>query len=176
MENKAKNFYSELPSWGKGVVAVGGVALVLYIVYNAYRKVKGASDVRQAGQVADAAKREVLALQSRGIKPSYSATQYESFALKLAEAMNGCGTTYESVTQVFDAMKNKADLLYLISSFGVRFYQPCLATSPISYARYLIDDKLFGGNLQTWMEYDLSSGEIKKINQLLAEKNIDFKF
>lgn len=176
MANKVKNFYSELPPWGKGVIAVGGVALVLYIVYNGYRRVKGASDVREAGQVADAAKKEILALQSKGIRPSYSATQYESFALKLAEAMNGCGTTEESIMQVFGAMKNKADVLSLISSFGVRFYQPCAATQPISYARYLFDDKLFGGNLQTWLEYDLSSGNIKKINALLSQKNIDFQF
>lgn len=176
MANKVKNFYNELPPWGKGVVATGGVLLVLYIVYNTYRKVKSASDVRDAGQVADAAKKELLALQSKGIRPSYSATQYESFALKLAEAMNGCGTTESSLTQVFSAMKNKADVLALISAFGVRFYQPCAATQPISYARYIFDDKLFGGNLQTWLEYDLSSGEIKKINKLLSEKSIDFQF
>lgn len=176
MANKIKNVYNGLPPWGKGVVATGGVLIVLYIVYNAYRMSKASSDAKDANKVADSANRELADLNARGIKPSYTKTQYETFSLKLAEAMNDCGTNEDSIMQVFQAMKNKADVLALISAFGVRYYQPCAASQPISYARYLWNDKLFGGNLQTWLEYDLSAGNIKDINDLLAEKNIDFQF
>jgi hypothetical protein len=73
-------------------------------------------------------------------------------------------------------MNNKTDVLKLIEVFGVRYYRPCPATDPLSYTRYIFDQKIFGGNIQTWLQYDLSSSEIENINNILKGKNIDFKF
>jgi hypothetical protein len=91
-------------------------------------------------------------------------------------ALDGCGTDEQSVYNVFEAMKNKADVLKLISKFNVRFYQPCAATSPISYTKWLYDNESFGGSLATWLQYDLTNSEILKINTILSKKGIDFKF
>jgi hypothetical protein len=168
--------YNELPSWSKGVVAVGGVAILAFIVWNAYRKIKDIKSLQEALSVSKDAKEEANILQRKGIKASYSPTQYESFALKLVEAMNGCGTNLDSVKSVFESMKNKTDVLRLIETFGVRYYRPCPATDPVSYARYMYDEKTFGGNIQTWLQYDLSQSEIRSINTILSSKNIDFKF
>jgi hypothetical protein len=176
MTNKITKTYSELPSWAKGFVAVAGTIFVGYIIYNAYRKVAAGKGLQDALTVAKDAKAEVSILQSKGIKPSYAQTQYEAFSLKLVEAMNGCGTTWDSVKSVFESMKNKADVLRLVEVFGVRYYRPCPATDPVSYTRYMFDEKTFGGNLQTWLEYDLSGSEIKDINDILSSKSIDFKF
>jgi hypothetical protein len=169
-------YYNDLPPWAKGVVAVGGITVVGYAIYSFIRKQKLARDVKSANKISQEANQEIKVLQSYGIRPSYTSTQYESFALKLAESMNGCGTNENSIYSVFEAMKNKADVLTLISTFGVKFYSPCAGSQPISYAKYLLDDKSFGGNLSTWLQYDLTSGEIKQINNILSSKNIDFKF
>jgi len=168
--------YNQLPSWSKGIIAVGGVAILSFIVWNAYKKIKDAKSLEEALSVSKDAKDEANVLQRKGIKASYSPTQYESFALKLVEAMNGCGTTLDSVKAVFEEMKNKTDVLRLIETFGVRYYRPCPATDPFSYARYMYDEKTFGGNIQTWLQYDLTQSEIKSINTILSSKNIDFKF
>lgn len=176
MKNKIGSAYSGLPSWARGVVAVGGMVVVGFIVYNAYRKMAKKKSLEEDMAYSKNAKAEIVILQSKGVKPSYSGTQYESFVLKLVEAMNGCGTTTDSVNSVFDAMKNKADVLKLIEVFGVRYYRPCPATDPLSYARYMYDEKSFGGNLQTWLEYDLTASEIRHINEILSAKQIDFKF
>lgn len=169
-------YYGDLPSWAKGVVSIGGIAIIGYVVWNAYKKIKEQKDLQDALSVSKDAREEAKILERKGIKASYTQTQYESFSLKLVEAMNGCGTTLDSVKQVFDSMNNKTDVLRLIEVFGVRYYRPCPATDPISYARYMYDPKIFGGNLQTWLQYDLSSSEIENINNTLKGKNIDFKF
>lgn len=173
---KVYDYYKDLPPWAKGVVSVGSIAIIGFIVYNGFKKIKQKKSLSDALGVSRDAKEEARLLQIRGIKASYTQTQYESFALKLVEAMNGCGTSINSVNQVFKSMVNKTDVLRLIEVFGVRYYRPCAATQPISYVRYMNDEKTFGGNIQTWIQYDLSSREIENINNTLKNKNIDFKF
>lgn len=173
---KVYDYYKDLPPWAKGVVSVGSIAIIGFIVYNGFKKIKQKKSLSDALGVSRDAKEEARLLQIRGIKASYTQTQYESFALKLVEAMNGCGTSINSVNQVFESMVNKTDVLRLIEVFGVRYYRPCAATQPISYVRYMNDEKTFGGNIQTWIQYDLSSREIENINNTLKNKNIDFKF
>lgn len=174
--NKISESYNQLPSWSKGVVAVGGIAILGFVIWNAYKKIKEAKSLQEALIVSKDAKEEANALQRKGIKASYSQTQYESLALKLVEAMNGCGTSLDSVKSVFELMKNKTDVLRLIETFGVRYYRPCPATDPFSYALYMYNEKKFGGNIQTWLQYDLSQSEISSINSILSLKNIEFKF
>jgi hypothetical protein len=176
MANKIKGFYSELPPWGKGAIAVGGVVIVGFIIYTTYSRVRRRSALKEANVISDKAKQEITALQSKGIRPSYTPSQYESYSISLAEAMNGCGTTEETVFSVFNGMKNKADVLSLINAFGVRSYRPCAASQPISYTRWLFDNDAFGGTLPTWLEYDLSASDKEKINEILSSKKIDFQF
>jgi hypothetical protein len=176
MANKIKGFYSELPPWGKGAIAVGGVVIVGFIIYTTYSRVRRRSALKEANVISDKAKEELVALQSKGIRPSYTPSQYESYSIRLAEAMNDCGTSEDSVFDVFNAMKNKADVLSLINAFGVRSYRPCAASQPISYTRYLFNSDAFGGTLPTWLEYDLSASDKEKINKILSSKKIDFQF
>jgi len=176
MANKIKGFYSELPPWGKGAIAVGGVVIVGFIIYTTYSRVRRRSALKEANVISDKAKEELTVLQSKGIRPSYTPSQYESYSIRLAEAMNDCGTNEDSVFDVFNAMKNKADVLSLINAFGVRSYRPCAASQPISYTRYLFNSDAFGGTLPTWLEYDLSASDKEKINKILSSKKIDFQF
>lgn len=169
----ATEFFGDMPPWAKGVVGivvVGGLALAGYKVYG---MVKSKIDEGEANAAAKEADKE---LRQLGINPSYSQTQYVSFVSTLVEAMNDCGTNEEKIFNVFRAMNNKADVLKLISAFGVRYYQPCPGDQPISYTLSLFNDKRYGGNLPTWLAYDLTSGEIKKINDILSKKGINFKF
>lgn len=176
MQNKLGQYYNDLPTWSKGVVAVIGLAGIALIGYSIYSGSKRRRDIKEANKASEEAKIEISELSRVGVKPSYSPSQYEVFSQKLVQAMDSCGTGEESIYSVFRYMKNKADVLSLISAFGVRFYQPCSATNPISYTKWLFDDKSFGGGLATWLEYDLTSSEIKKINDILAKSNIQYSF
>lgn len=176
MANKAYEYYKGLPPWARGVVFVGGFAVVVLVAMQIRKSIKSKQDIKDANKISDQASKEIAALTRKGQGPNYSASQYEAWSLKLAEAMNGCGTDEAAIYDVFGKLKNKADVLQLINSFGIRYYMPCAATQPISYIRYMNDDKTFGGTLPTWFEYDLTSGEIAKVNDTLKKNNIDYTF
>jgi hypothetical protein len=176
MAEKTYRYYKDLPTWAKGAVIVGGVAITGYLLIKIYNSIKANADKRDSLEFSKNAQSELNSLKMRGIKPSYSATQYQGFASKLVIALDGCGSDEEAVFGVFENMNNKADVLNLISAFGVRYYQPCAATSPIAYGRWVIDSKTYGGNLSSWLSYDLTQSELKKINAILTTKGIDYKF
>ena len=168
--------YDGLPSWAKGIVGVivvGGVAIIGYTIYT---KIRDKVRLQDAMKVSGFAETELKELMKKGIKPTLSKSQIEGMILKLEEAMNGCGTTTDQIYQVFGELNNKADVLALIVAFEVRYYRPCAISSPISYAIWLKNERAYGGNLNSWLSYDLSSSEIQKINSILATKNIDYKF
>lgn len=168
--------YDSLPPWARGVVGViivGGVAVIGYTLYT---KIRDRARLQESLKLGDFAEKELLELAKKGIKATLTKTQLESLSLKLQEAMDGCGTSTTQVNQVFEELKNKADVLSLISVFSVRYYRPCAISSPISYALWLRNERAYGGNLPVWLTYDLSSSEIDKINSILASKGIDFKF
>jgi hypothetical protein len=174
--NKLAKSYNELPSWSKGVIGVITVGAIALVGYSIYSSIKKAKDIKNANVGGREAEKELIELAKKGIKPTYSPSQYTNWVQRLVEAISDCGTDEKSVYSVFENMKNKADILSLIASFGVQFYRPCGATQPISYAKYLFDNKSFGGSLSTFLEYDLSVSEIQKINKILESKKIDYKF
>jgi hypothetical protein len=144
--------------------------------YGIYRAIKKEGDKKEATQGAQAAKTELQQLAAQGIYPSYSLSQYLNYADKLVQAMNGCGTDESLIYSVFNQMKNKADVLQLVASFGLRYYTPCAFSDPISYGIWQFNDKAYGGELATWLSYDLSDGEIENINGILRSKGISYQF
>lgn len=169
-------YYRDQPAWAKGVVnvvVVGGVAFAAYTIYkNAQRK----KDLQEAGQSATAAEKRLAELAAAGIYPSYDEASYLSMSDSLVQAMSGCGTDEDAIFNAFRSLQNEADLMALISAFGVRYYQPCVWTSPIAYSQWLINDKAYGGDLGTWLGYDLSASDISRVNSIIGEKSINFSF
>jgi hypothetical protein len=176
MASKIVGYYKELPSWSKGVVAIGGIALVGIIAYTVYKKVKNISDLKINLKESDSASQELSDLATQGIRPTLSNSQVQSLINALKDAMNGCGTNEQRIYDTFSKLNNDADVKLLLKLWQVQYYEPCSATSPISYARWMFNDKAFGGNLSEWLNYDLSSSEIKQINSIFAKKGIKHKF
>lgn len=171
-----KETYNNLPNWAKGAIAVGGVLIVGIFGYKIYQDIKKKRDIKNANQAADQADSELRNLSNQGVKPTITPSQATTFSTSLQQAMNGCGTDENKIYGVFDKLTNDADVYMLIKQFGVRYYTPCAATNPVSYAKYLYDYKSFGGDLGTWLGYDLTNGEVQKINGILAKKSIKFRF
>jgi hypothetical protein len=168
--------YNDLPNWAKGVVAIGGVVIVGVFGYKIYQDVKRKRDLKDASQSSDEASKELKNLSFKGVNPTITKTQAINMSEKLVQAMNGCGTDEKMVNSVFNSLKNEADIYLLIASFGVKYYTPCGASQPVSYARWLFNDKTFGGDLGTWLSYDLSTSEINSINTILKNKGIKYSF
>jgi hypothetical protein len=175
-QNKAIEIYNGLPQWAKGVVAVGGIGIAFYIGYTLIRRVRKNAEMKADMKESDTAIDDLKKLEQQGIRPTISNTQAESICTALTEAMNGCGTDEEAIYNQFKKLNNIADVQLLIAKWGIRYYRPCAATQPISYSRYLFNDKAFGGNISALLNYDLSQSEIQKINKLLSDKRINYKF
>lgn len=164
--------FDKQPPVVKGVVVVGAGLLA----YGIYRAIKKGQDKKEATQAAQQAAKELAVLQAQGIKLSYPVSQFLNYADRLVQAMNGCGTDESMIYSVFSAMKNDADILQLITSFGLRYYTPCAVSDPVSYAIFQFNDHAYGGELGTWLSYDLSDNEIIKINGILQSKGINYQF
>lgn len=169
-------YYTDLPTWAKGVVVVGTFAAIGVATYTIYRNIKNKKAIDEANEAAKSAKKDLDVLSKQGIKPTKMDTEYITLASRLHQAMDGCATDEEAIYSVFSTMNNDADVLKLVDAFGVRFLTPCAATEPISYAKYLFNPKSFGGSISVWLQYDLTPGEIKKVNEILAKKQIKYRF
>lgn len=165
-------YYEQQPPAVK-VIVVAGLGLLGYSIY---RSIKHNQDEKNAAQAAAAATGELARLVSQGVLPSYDDSQFYVFVNTLVQAMTGCGTDETMVYQVFRQMQNEADIRKLIQSFGVQYYQPCVWTSPVSYAVWQVNDKAYGGDLATWLSYDLSQSEISNINSILKGNGLSFQF
>lgn len=165
-------YYGQQPGAVKAMI-VGGVLVTGYIIYRNIQKNKEKQDALKAASAADA---ELNALASHGVTPSYSDSQFLSYVNVLVQAMTGCGTDEDAVYGVFRQMKNEADIRKLIVSFGIQYYQPCEVTSPAQYLYWQFNDQAYGGDLGTWLGYDLSDSEISTVNSILRNNGINFSF
>jgi len=165
-------YYEQQPSAVK-VIVVAGIGLLGYSIYQA---IKRNEDEKNASKAATAAVSELAALAARGIYPSYGDSQFYVFINTLVQSMTGCGTDTDMIFHVFRQIKNEADVRKLIQLFGVQYYQPCVWTSPVSYAIWQVNDKAYGGDLATWLSYDLSQSEISTINSILKGNGLIYQF
>jgi hypothetical protein len=171
-----KNYFENLPSWSRGVISIVGVGAVAFIGYQIYISIKNKQDLSKNLEAQKLADKELADLKKSGVVPTKTPAQFEVLSAKINEAVNDCGTDEEAIYSVFNSLNNRADLLSLISSFGIRYYRPCAATDPISYTRWMFNNNSFGGDLSSLLSYDLNSSEIAKINNILKVKKIDFTF
>lgn len=86
---------------------------------------------------------------------SYTDDQYDVFAQKLYNALNGWGTDEETIQSVFAQMNTRDDVLKLISTFGIKD----------------------GETLSEWLSGDLSQSDMDKyVNNVLQVKSINYSF
>jgi hypothetical protein len=171
-----EKYYEDQPKITKGiinVIVVGGVAFTGWQIWKAAKRRK---EIELALAAAQMANEELKALAQRGIHPSYYTSQYELWSNQLQEAMAGCGTDEDLIFEVMGNMRNDADVLKLISVFGVRYYRPCAGSQPISYLMYLADSQSFGGGIGEWFGYDLSGSDIADINEVLKDNGVAYRF
>ncbi|MBK7362997.1 MAG: hypothetical protein IPJ01_11935 [Micavibrio sp.] len=166
MENKGVyKFYTELPTWAKGIVGVaviGGIGLIGFMAYKKLSKTDAEKDAEESLKDTNKDLKNLTKYQ----KPSYLPSQYGAFGDSLYEAMNGMGSDENEIYDVFRKMKNTMDVLLLIQAFGIRDYT---------------DDRVFvfnvkPMNLNQWISVELKTSEKEELNKILSSKGIKFQF
>jgi hypothetical protein len=134
------------------ILIAGGVILATILGFVLWRKFKKlfqrVGEQVEEKDVVKAAEKAVVTSEITKDK-----TWFESAADRLYRAMEGLGTTEKSIYDVFRQLNTKSDYYQLVATFGVRTGKSGL--------------KRFTGNLSSWLEHELTAGEIAKCNEIL---------
>lgn len=156
--------YDDAPPIGKIIILLM-VCVLAYFLYTFLKKIAAGKPDNQ--NLIDNSQTELTVLQQAGEVPNYTQTQFDGWADSLYKAMEGWGTDPEAIGNVFNYMRNKADVLKLIKTFGVREYQ---------------DDGIWGintkqMNLNEWLTTELSASDLNDyVNSKLKTQSINYTF
>lgn len=169
-EHKVYQYYQGLTPTTRGIIIIGGIAISAYIAYEIYNGLHKAKILNATGQEAAQSVADLNYLMDNGISPSYVNSQYETWAGELVSAFSGCGVDFNTVLQVFNNIQNEADVAKLISTFGTRTYDKCMSWI------ILFGSKTVNQSLGQAMAYKLSSEQLNQIDNILASKQIKYRF
>ena len=135
----------------KTVLIVVAIIIVVVIMTWGIMKLTGASK-----KIDDKLAEQKLSdiIDSEISNHSLSELEATTYAQKLYTAMKGLGTDEEAIYEVFSQLRSYSDILYLMKVFGVK------------------DRK----TLAEWLTAELNSKERQKLNDILSEKGIAYKF
>ncbi len=92
------------------------IAIVIIAIFG--KKIKNwITDLKQQR---DLEKDNDKLIEATGQTPSYADVQYRQWADKLYVAMKGAGTDEDAIDNIMAQMRNDADVLKLVSAFGIR--------------------------------------------------------
>jgi hypothetical protein len=115
------DYYKDLPSWAKGIVIVGGGAIVFLVGKRVYDKVFPTDQAKKNQELVNNISSEIKVAQSNGDKPTYLDSNYVTFANTAYNGMRyAVGDDYAAVESTLKSMKNNLDVAKLIAAFGNR--------------------------------------------------------
>jgi hypothetical protein len=162
----AEKTFSGLPKWAQGAIAVGGLAIVALIGYKIYsavdNRIKSAGEFKEKKDI----KGELNQLALKGIKPTLGASKLSALANQLQEAFDGYGTDMEIVENAFSSIKNNADLIALMDTYGIRTYS----------SGRLSSEPDFKGTLSGAIANELDASNIKDVNKILSKNGVTILF
>lgn len=177
----ALKVYEGLPTWARGVVVVGGLAVTYIILSSVLKKLRADAQKKKAEAALNQSRAELQQQIDTGVAASYQKSVYNGFADAIATQFDGCdpsltgtfgigndvGNLSSSARKVYDTileLNNDRDWLELVDSFGTRTYDAC---------------GWFMGNEENMTLYsaissELSADEIAFLNKTLKQRSINY--
>ena len=168
MDNKVFSYYKELPSWAKGVVAIGGIGIAFYIGYTLIRRIKSQAETIKMRETVVTQETELKDKLDTGMKLTYGESQYKGWANQLAVEFAGCdpfNASFGILINILYALKNDADFLKLCTSYDVRSHDQCGVWNGD-----------FKGNLYEAVKDEFNNDDIIKLNKALRLQKITYQF
>ena len=152
---------------GKTFLIITGAVLVSGLTYFIFKKqIKGFLNNLKDKRDAKAELKEYEdALKQTGEKASLKTSDFERLSDRLRTAFAGCGTRNADIESVFHQLHNEADVLTLITTYGIRRYDACNWEFDLGDKELTLQEAMYDENV-----------EIGDINSILSKKGIDFKF
>jgi hypothetical protein len=166
MANKVYTFYKELPQWAKGVVVVGGIAIIYFTAKQTIARIRKQAEKKDAQTSVDDAKAELNELVKSGTRPTITKSQADAYAEKIVKQFKGADLflgSFALVDNIFKSLKNNADFLLLKASFGVKTYDDAFI------------GKVKNVTLESAIQDELTQMRINDLNKTLAKQGITYR-
>lgn len=164
--NFAKEQFSSMPGWAKGVIAIGILAGVGFVAYKVIKGINERNKHKGSKKEDNAVNNDLDKLISAGQGPTMSQSQMIGFANQLFQAMDGYGTNEESIISIFNKVKNDADVLGIIKSYGIK---------DLSSGKFNPEPNL-KGTLREHLSAELSQYWMDALNKVMTNKKITTRF
>lgn len=151
-----------LPAWVLPTAILGGGAFILYNLFG-----KPDPRILQGNTLPQAAAAELLSEIAAGRGPTLSASEAEALAADIVQAANDCGTDENAIYSAFANLNNRADLLLLIKTYGVKVYKACFDGD------YFKDTPR---NLAETITSEFGPAERATLNNILTQEGINYAF
>ncbi len=166
--------YTELPSWAKGVVVVGGLTVAYLAVTSILKSIKAKKTEAESKAEISQANTELNTQIQSGKGPTIARSQAEVMANAIVSAANDCGTNEKSIYAQFDKVANQADILLLVEVFGLRKKVRCPFSDDPRESFWSANTPPM--SLSAMINSELDATQIATINNKLASKGITYKF
>ena len=169
-KHKVGKFFLELPPLARGVVVVGGGLVVVLVGSKLYRVIFPSAAQKANKQLENNIKSDINSFNKQGVRPTYPAAMYQTFANEIYADINGAvGNNYSGAEDILKKMMNNLDVALLIQSFGVRQYEffglPSWDMDLFTFVNYKLGSEWLG----------LSHAKITSINDDWAKKGIKYR-
>lgn len=166
-QNKTLEVWNGLPTWAKGAIAVGGVAILYFTGRWIVKSISAGKGKREQLVTINEIKDDIRVLNQQGVRPSYPDSQYTMWANKIKNAFDGCDpleVSQNTVNQIFRELKNDADFAKLVQAWGTKTYDQCgWGTGDVT------------GDLTYAIRDELDDTEIRNANKILSDKGIKYR-
>jgi hypothetical protein len=169
--------YSELPSWAKGIVVVGGLVVGYVAVNSIIKAIKGNAEQKKQEQEVNTAQSELQQQINKGVKQTLSDSSLQAMSSAIVEGANDCdvsGSGANSIIAQFDKIQNEADILAFVKVFGLRKKVRCPFTSDTRESFFSSSTPPL--SLSAMLSSELKQSQIDTINKKLSSKGIKYKF
>jgi hypothetical protein len=166
--------YTELPSWAKGVVVVGGLVVGYIAVTSILKKINANKAKLESEKEVNNVTNELQIEINRGNKPTLSVSTIDAMANAIVAASNDCGTDEKQIYAQFDKVSNQADILLLVQKFGLRKKVRCPFSDDPRESFFSADTPPM--SLSAMLNSELDTTELQTLNNKLATKGIKYKF
>lgn len=163
-----ERIFSGLPTWAKGIIAVGITSAVAFAGWKIYKFAKKRSEEADSRKETGDASNELSKLnKEKNSAQTLSGSEADAIANNLFTAMDGCGTDTAAIERNIAKLNNKADWLAVKKSYGVRTVTCYIAPN-------------FSGTLEAALTSELSptlnAGTIKNLQKKFASMGIKAGF
>jgi hypothetical protein len=153
----------KVPGWAVGVAVVVVVVGIGAATFFISKRLKESKERGESKEEKKDIKNDLDKLNKQGVKPSFPDSQFQTWSNTLREAFDGCGTTEKVVENVFSQLKNDADYLKLMETYGIRKFDNC---------GYGTGD--FEGTLSQAIVNEMDDSDRQTLNNLLKKNKITY--